>query len=545
VELSETELRFQGVLNQSLQRTFTLKVSDAPISNLVVVNHDLVDADSGLVILGTEVIVDPAMKGEIDSPQGFSVTIGAGQKPGHYAGKLELVYEDQPEDQTLEVVLDVTLESVPAVAAEVNSKNLVLSAVPSWLSLPFGRPRVPEDAPELGEVTLTLIQDAEGEATVEQVDILTIRGSKNETLPGDAIAVTTDLPIGLSGQDAASIRIVAQGHNLPADSYATTVRAKVRNQPASVQVPLTVQIKDGPLLPLILLAVGPLVGVLIGLWNQEGKAKYDLQRRMERLRRRIESAEFLQAGDRAQAMKDLERAMDAIVNGEAVAQVTDQIDKLETVVAEKQKEAGEFLSGDVEPLLAKLQGIAVGKLVRDELVARLQDLRDRVTRGDFEDLAAARSLFAALQTNIGQLLRLAEQFDGLPAGEQKDATKKLLDQAPTLRHMDLILNPPTPGEALEGEAEVTIAERTPVSIAFDRYSLRLKWWRLAVSAIVYVFTLVVGWLTIYASSPTFGANPEDYVTLFLWGVAASVVGAGTISLQSIFDKAKQEQQPAS
>ena len=38
------------------------------------------------------------------------------------------------------------------------------------------------------------------EATVEQVDILTIRGSKNETLPGDAIEVTPICRLGYRGR---------------------------------------------------------------------------------------------------------------------------------------------------------------------------------------------------------------------------------------------------------------------------------------------------------------------------------------------------------
>ena len=60
-----------------------------------------------------------------------------------------------------------------------------------------------------------------------------------------------------------------------------------------------------------------------------------------------------------------------------------------------------------------------------------------------------------------------------------------------------------------------------------------------VLGIVYVFTLAVGWLTLYAASPTFGADPQEYITLFLWGVAAAAVGGQAVSLESIYEKAKQ------
>jgi hypothetical protein len=68
---------------------------------------------------------------------------------------------------------------------------------------------------------------------------------------------------------------------------------------------------------------------------------------------------------------------------------------------------------------------------------------------------------------------------------------------------------------------------------WEKFSLVLQWRRLLVAAVVYLFTLFVGWITLYANAPTFGANREDYITLFLWGVASNVVGGQTVDLKSI------------
>jgi hypothetical protein len=46
-------------------------------------------------------------------------------------------------------------------------------------------------------------------------------------------------------------------------------------------------------------------------------------------------------------------------------------------------------------------------------------------------------------------------------------------------------------------------------------------------------------MTLYVSSATFGANPEDYITLLLWGVASNAIGAQTINLKAMYDKTKK------
>jgi hypothetical protein len=51
---------------------------------------------------------------------------------------------------------------------------------------------------------------------------------------------------------------------------------------------------------------------------------------------------------------------------------------------------------------------------------------------------------------------------------------------------------------------------------------------------LYLFTLAVGYITLYAKTPTFGADLENYLTLFLWGVSVNIVGAQAIDLKAIY-----------
>jgi len=55
----------------------------------------------------------------------------------------------------------------------------------------------------------------------------------------------------------------------------------------------------------------------------------------------------------------------------------------------------------------------------------------------------------------------------------------------------------------------------------------------AIAVIAFLFVLAVGWISIYMRSDTFGANPMDYITLFLWGATAEAVRGQTLSLTGL------------
>lgn len=622
VELSETELAFNGLVNESLQRTFTLIVKGSAIENVNLIRHDLVDANAGRVILSTAITVDPLKITEAEGPQHFSVTIPAGQKPGHYTGTLEVQYGTPPDDVTLAVALEVTLTAVPNVDVEAEAKNLSLFAAPTWHSFPVGRPAAGPHSPELGQTTLTLIQDVEGEAIVEEIDVLTMRGPKGQTLPKGSLRVDADFPLKLDGKDSTAVRIVAAGRNLNAGEYNGNLQLKVRNQPATVQVPLKVFVKDGPLLPLILLIVGPLVGALIAAWNTDGKARYDLYKRIESLSKRVETIDLVQNQDLAQAQKKLNAIMDAMHEGLAVDKITAQIQALEQSLDAAQAAAQDLLDEKVEPLIDLYEDLAVCTAYHDAQIEQLETIRARVTRrGGFKDLDEAKDWQREIQTHYDRLKaaidrfnaiapqyqdkirarldqatdlaqietlieRLAEVIRGVSAlpADYQDRVKDWLAQADSLEQMASLLKrvqaviqyingldsekreqirqtleQATTIDALEAASGMPIAKAPPlirpyaeasrqpelehrpepVKVAWERTKLILRGRRFAVISIAYLFTLAVGWVTLYAVSDTFGADPRDYITLFLWGVTSNLVGAQTISLESIFQKTKE------
>jgi hypothetical protein len=82
---------------------------------------------------------------------------------------------------------------------------------------------------------------------------------------------------------------------------------------------------------------------------------------------------------------------------------------------------------------------------------------------------------------------------------------------------------------------------TPRQLAWRRERLRLKWGSISVAVVVYVFTLAVGMITLYVTSSTFGADAQDYVTLFLWGLGSNLLGGQAIDLKALHTKAKEQE----
>jgi hypothetical protein len=56
---------------------------------------------------------------------------------------------------------------------------------------------------------------------------------------------------------------------------------------------------------------------------------------------------------------------------------------------------------------------------------------------------------------------------------------------------------------------------------------------LTVALFTYLFVLLVGWLSIYLKNDTFGADPSNFITLFLWGAKVEAVRGKTVHLTAL------------
>lgn len=545
VQVSERKLSLTGLTNESLQRTFTLMVQGGTISGVQVIRNDLVDVETQRVLLSDQITVS-ALDGDdqVTNQERYAVTISGGERAGHYTGALQIRYENQPPTMPLTIDLDVTLTPVPAVDAEVTSKDLTLpirSDVQSW---PLGVP-TSERAPILGELAISLIQSAEGPAQVTTAEVLTMRGTKGQTLPVDTLQVQTRLPLTIGDQGAAELRLVAQGRHLRADEYNGTLYVKVKDQSTPIQIPLKITVKDGVLLPLLALLLGPLIGMVVGWRNGGGLARNRLVSRIRNLERMIEEGHYL-ARD---IQKELDALLDAIklrLESVVVEELTQELDVVKNKLVAAQTEGNRFVEEECLPLQSEVEKLTPGRTVRDALGNDLKKVGNSVVYGRVATLPAAREELARLQKIAAEFQALVDSFQQLPVEKQKEITPTI-DEAKTLAAIQEILQKATPPathggpqstpqphfgsygtRATGARPALTLAERD-----WTRVQTRTRVLAWLSILLIYLFTIIVGFITLYVTSATFGAHAQDYITLVLWGAASGAIGNQAVDLRNI------------
>ncbi|MCA9940817.1 MAG: hypothetical protein KC418_19400 [Anaerolineales bacterium] len=550
VRLSETALTYAGTVNEPGQRTFTLIVQDTTVTNLSFVINDLVDTTTGTVLVSSAVTLNPAQVDSLSQPQSFTVSIN-GTKEGHFQGEIELLYDERPADQPLTLPLDVTLELTPNVDAGINSKSLTLSVNPGILSTPFGRPNVVTDDPPLSNVTLTLLQSGKGEATVQSATVLTMRGTKGETLPQDAVSVTTALPLLLQSQEAKTVEVVVAGRNLPADEYNGILHITVRNQDTAIQIPLTIKVKDGPLLPILLLLIGPILGLAINWWNNGGQARYKLLKDMERLEAQLAAHDHLQQDQQAAIGDKLRKAQDKLLAGAPAGDLETLVKQVQTDIDAAMDASVQFLRQELVPVREGVDQLKGMETYERKLLAVLDAIESDARIGELLSLGSARASLGEVKGNLETAQKMVTEMAGLPASTAAEIAGKV-NNAASLAEIQQIISEAQAATRISDEGfieeahGVGVGPATPVAelamslnrreSALRRVALGLQWGRLGLMLAVFLFTLLVGYITLYANAPTFGANREDYITILLWGVGTNLIGAQTINLSSIYNK---------
>jgi hypothetical protein len=451
---------------------------------------------------------------------------------------LEVRYAQQPAEAPLQLTLDVSLQAVPSVEAEANSKSLTLYVLQPWLPLAYaGRPHA-NTGLVLAEEAVSLVHSGEGSAEVQYAGVSTLHGAKGRTLPPSAVRVQGFRPFTFAGSDAEHIKVVVSGESLRAGEYNGTLLLRVLHQAAPVLISLKVLVKHGPSLALIVLVLGLVAALLFGWWNDAGKGRQDTARAVQRVERHIRTGMRLQAQERDAAIALLREAVDLLNAREPWQDAQKKVEAAEKFITDTRTKADGVIKA-VEALAQQVNGLRPGRRVREELTAKLTSLREGIIQGKYTSLDEAQRLLDDLTEKVTTLREFLGKFAQLPPEKQTQITQAM-DDAPALPQMLSILRDagadvrPEPGRSytLEAEPVPAVAASDRLELSQD-LSLQLTLGRLAVTVITYVFALVVGWVALYVASDTFGADPKDYVSLFLWGAAIESVRGQVVTLTSL------------
>lgn len=542
ISATEQKLVFNGLQTDTLQRTFTVKGN--PLPKLSFTRHDLLDAQTGVVLLSEKIAVN-STRNDAANEEAFRVTITAPGKAGRYTGELEILDATSGSTVTpLKIPIEATFRGAPAVEADVSSKSLTLRIRQPFADFPFwGEPQLLSDVNSVPGREVFLLQTGESEASVSGASVVGMKGTKDVLLPAGIVTVSGNFPLKISPGTGMPLKVVSGGRNIDAGEYNGALHVWVTDQKAPVQIPIKLLVKDGPLFPLIVLVLGLVAAGLFGWWNSTGQGVRDIIKSLEALAKTVQTGEKLQQAEREEATRLLRIAMESIETGEAVTEVRKKYDAANTYVETQKAAATKFITEKVDPLATQAGGIAPGEKIRTGLVKRIENLKKGVLKGEYESLDAADKLISnpltGLAREVTTFQTLAAKWNDV-AEDKKEATKVTMDAATTLKELRTallaagVVVPLDPGTAFALAAdEASTRTSAPVIQLSLKRKLQLSLGAAAISIIAFIFILAVGWISIYVASDIFGANPMDYITLFLWGATAEAVRGQTISLTGL------------
>jgi hypothetical protein len=253
----------------------------------------------------------------------------------------------------------------------------------------------------------------------------------------------------------------------------------------------------------------------------------------------------LQADERDEAFKLVKQAMEAVEAGEPFAEAKKKFDAAQNFITAARAEADKLINEVLEPLWQETKGLVPGENIRAGFLKKLEELKKSIVQGQHQNLKDARELLenksSGLKAKIGYFRVFVDKLNAaeIPDDKRETATEAF-DRAETVMDLrqalsDAGVEPPP----LERGKSFEPDRKAPSGSAdSDRLELSLKRrWQLygggiVVMLVAYLFLLAVGFITLYAKSATFGADPMDYVYLFLWGSTIETVRGGTIDLTS-------------
>jgi hypothetical protein len=261
--------------------------------------------------------------------------------------------------------------------------------------------------------------------------------------------------------------------NLPADKYTGSVLLLSTEPDATaVSVPVEILVRAAPVLPLLLIIIGVILGLIVKWMEEKGNRQAELIVRLER----IQSA--LNADDHLVLAGEIDKARQQIY-------LTDVTNAETTVTGlERRADAVRRIDRWIEEL--GTSGATVPELITD-----LEDARKAVI------VTPDELRLTDLETKVRAALVQAVQSRGI--GQNQRTTSRARSIGARIA-------------AIQDDFRRLRAESAPLI----RWSLYV----LTVIALIYA-----GLSTLYVSNATFGANGlGDYAALLLWGIGADVAG---------------------
>jgi hypothetical protein len=436
-------------------------------------------------------------------PQDVGVTINNITRPGTYEGTIKFWLPEQTEEAatvvklSLRVAPKIDVKPPPAAAAQVAHCGLLPCSWSGWL---------PQNL--VGDKRGLLLDNQTPDRVVVVSQDLILRGVNTgyvvtgsdirPSISGNSLPANSSVPVELE---------ILNRDALPPDRYIGSLRLGLKDADSPIPVSLTIDVRDAPWLPLVVLLLGVMVGRLIkNMSAPEAVLQVKLLKRLYRLQNAVQSLQSERDCEILQGRLDDLRARIESAN-ETEQALTQELDKLEVGVR----------------LLRRLE----------ELERQTSLLSNAALRAEIKDKIDAATM-ALLKDQVEECQRLITEIEV----SLRQAYENVADDAVADAHIGSALN--FAREASTVSTEAREAHDAPPPPQPDRPTQLLAmlagtdlmsadaryWvWRPIFFLLFLLLLTMLGLKTLYIDGGANfgGGGVYDYLGLFLWGLSADVV----------------------
>ena len=332
-------------------------------------------------------------------------------------------------------------------------------------------------------------------------------------LPGSALSIPPG-EIALPTQTISSIPLNLDRSAMPPEQYVGAIYLTQANQSNRLVLPINLSVRSGPLLPLITLLIGVILGRLFKYMQEQGGPQAQVRKKVYQLEADIKEAHpadrkilipMLRDTRKLVYRQQLEAADTQVALIQSRLRLLNQLRAIEDQLYEKQKRS---------------------EAVDKETFGQIQTARDLIAQG--QDDKATSTVAAILET--------ASARGRGGATDDSDVMEVALRGA-AINLDQSARNAITEAEKTEALTPIERLEQLLVAVSglSDQVRAEATFW--FVRPLLYLVLLtgltLAGLNTLYIEKgETFGARPmSDYLTLLLWGLSADVASRSLSGLQ--------------
>jgi hypothetical protein len=299
---------------------------------------------------------------------------------------------------------------------------------------------------------------------------------------------------------------------LPPDHYTGTIYLSLKGQTASIKVPVDINVRSGPLWPLLFLLGGIILGKLVKYMQDKGNPKADALVSVNRVEYRLQSAH---EDDRAIIAPMVAEARRRI-NEDDVEQVTPLIKSIEARLA---------TLNELREIEARLVGKEQHPVVQ-EIKGHIQQARELIRLGQDADV---KTHVDAIKTALVGLSTTMMGDDQQPNPDIMEAFTSAKTAAAATDRATMIApaaGPPTRWRRIRNGLVWLTGVSDEVRTEATLWILRPLLWLVLILGLI-----ALGMKSLYVDNPIFGASSFDYLSLIFWGLSADVASRKLSSLK--------------